>query len=109
MSDHGTTSRYSKGCRCADCTEASVAYQMKRKAIKIANGFENCTHGLASTHTLGCRCDDCRDGWREYQDKNVKTRAYRKATHRAAAHLRAEHPAEWRMLLHEAQMEVGAR
>lgn len=61
MSEHGTRSRYTRGCRCDGCREANrvyiTAWNRKRgvKPQKLGR-----THGKVATYTWGCRCEACR-------------------------------------------------
>src|ERR1019366_787926 len=59
--DHGTSSRYWAGCRCAACRAANAALhhegrERRRRALATAT----VTHGSASTYrNWGCRCEPC--------------------------------------------------
>ena len=108
MSPHGTPSRYAGGCRCADCTEAVRIYRSNYRAAKIADGFAGMTHGVIGTYMTGCRCDECRESRRLYARHNVKGRAFRTASNRAAKWMRQHHPEEWQELLSEVTAELEA-
>jgi hypothetical protein len=57
---HGTESRYSSGCRCADCKQAMNAERARRRRtpnVRVHN---------RSGYTNGCRCDVCREAHRVY-------------------------------------------
>ena len=59
MSDHGTWSRWSAGCRCDDCGEAAHVYRRGYlKRTRAAGGLGE--HGTRYRYVTGCRCDDCR-------------------------------------------------
>jgi hypothetical protein len=59
--DHGTSSRYDAGCRCAACRAANTARyhestELRRRTLASAA----VTHGSASTYrNWGCRCEPC--------------------------------------------------
>jgi len=59
--EHGASSRYDAGCRCAACRAANTARyhestELRRRALASAT----VTHGSASTYrNWGCRCEPC--------------------------------------------------
>lgn len=53
--EHGTESRYGRGCRCEACKAASAASRRKRRATP-----NPAVHGTATSYGNGCRCDECR-------------------------------------------------
>jgi hypothetical protein len=66
MSDHGTNSGYTHGCRCINCRKAATDYQRQRVAQRKAGNEEPPEHGKPSSYTnWGCRCDNCRAAWRD--------------------------------------------
>lgn len=68
MVEHGTTSRYSLGCRCTDCRAAKYHYDKARKATARALAAANpryVPHGtLRGYQHWGCRCEDCKTALR---------------------------------------------
>ena len=71
MSEHGTISRYTQGCRCDACREASRIYQLnRRRARGIQPRQASKVHGTVNQYTnLGCRCDECRAAWRAHHSE----------------------------------------
>ncbi len=59
--DHGTSSRYDAGCRCAACRAANTArYHESTELRRRALAGAAVTHGSASTYrNWGCRCEPC--------------------------------------------------
>jgi len=57
---HGTTSSYNKGCRCAKCKKAKSDF---RKLSPIKG------HGTKWYYDKGCRCDSCVDAKMAYRKK----------------------------------------
>lgn len=86
---HGTTTGYTYGCRCADCTEAHSAYMSEYHARnpRVPGDYERARdfaaqqrrmqrglpegdsrHGTVSGYTKwGCRCDPCREAANAYK------------------------------------------
>jgi predicted NAD-dependent protein-ADP-ribosyltransferase YbiA (DUF1768 family) len=59
--EHGTSSRYWAGCRCAACRAANTArYHEHTELRRRALATTAITHGSASTYrNWGCRCEPC--------------------------------------------------
>ena len=61
---HNASTYSNHGCRCAECTAAHAAYQLRRRAERRAlleAGDVNPQHGSESTYVnYDCRCADCR-------------------------------------------------
>lgn len=80
-STHGTTSTYSRGCRCGECREANRLYKRdvraKRRALTAANGgiAPTSIHGAATRGNWGCACDVCIEGKRIRNAKDHARRA----------------------------------
>jgi hypothetical protein len=59
--EHGTSSRYGAGCRCAPCRAANTArYHENTELRRGALASAAVTHGSGSTYrNWGCRCEPC--------------------------------------------------
>lgn len=64
---HGTRSRYAKGCRCPQCRAATAAYSAQLVARRVAQGAIPTVHGLSTYNNFRCRCDVCRAAMASYQ------------------------------------------
>lgn len=64
MAEHGTTSRYTYGCRCTDCRSAKYFYDKARHAAARELAAANpryIPHGTTTGYQhWGCRCEQCR-------------------------------------------------
>ena len=82
--EHGTSSRYWAGCRCARCRAANAALhhegrERRRRALATAT----VTHGSASTYrNWGCRCGPCHEA---VLAQGARARAARRARRQAQA------------------------
>lgn len=63
MAEHGTTSRYTYGCRCVDCRTAKNRYDKQRHLnaqLLAAKVPRIIPHGTANGYAhYGCRCQQC--------------------------------------------------
>lgn len=60
--EHGTRTRYGKGCRCLSCRVANRTYMRSLRAKHLAAGLAagDSRHGTPGGYThYGCRCTDC--------------------------------------------------
>lgn len=58
--EHGTTSKYSQGCRCPECSSAWSARMKEQRARRIKNTpFSEIPHGEKGYSGYKCRCDVC--------------------------------------------------
>lgn len=62
---HGTKAKYSNGCRCKACTQASTTYvreYRRRKAVvRPAKPAKEALHGTKKEYDRGCRCYKCKE------------------------------------------------
>jgi hypothetical protein len=58
---HGSLSRYSRGCACEECRRAN------RESHRSLIGRPPPTHGASGYTNYGCRCQVCRDGRLVYE------------------------------------------
>lgn len=69
--EHGTVSRYGKGCRCAPCTAANTAKAREARARR--KGKQPPTHGYSAYNNWNCRCEVCVVGhgaqWKDQQQR----------------------------------------
>lgn len=64
---HGTRSRYVRGCRCRLCRNANTDYQQARAwrlGLKVPMAEYQANrprmgHGTNASYQRGCRCDEC--------------------------------------------------
>lgn len=67
--EHGTTTRYNRGCRCEDCREAKRRARAKSLGNNGTGGTGRAPkHGTLHTYReLGCRCAACRTSNSRYE------------------------------------------
>ena len=75
--EHGTLSRYAKGCRCDDCKGANRERTRAWRRAHATVDTQAIPHGASGYTNYGCRCETCTDGHR------VRCNDYR-STRRAA-------------------------
>lgn len=78
--EHGTLSRYVKGCRCEQCTEANRERTRARRAAHAGTPAEEFRHGATGYTDYGCRCETCKDGHRVSCRESQLRRAAREAS-----------------------------
>jgi len=71
--NHGSETRYSRGCRCEPCRRAAADARARRRLMPAVS-----RHGVYSSYSNGCRCDECRAAY-------AKHRREQRARKRAAA------------------------
>lgn len=71
LSEHGTTNRYSWGCRCNECRAAH------RERMRGLQGKPPPSHGYSGYRNYGCRCDVCREAHAE-EMRSPKQTEYRR-------------------------------
>lgn len=67
LPEHGTLSRYQRGCSCDACRRANAASVAQRKA-RAAGTAKPWMHGRLNTYNYyACRCEACCQANRDYQ------------------------------------------
>lgn len=85
---HGTTSRYSRGCRCDDCKKAVAEYQRNLRGTRWDKATPAHAHGTVNGYkNYSCRCDLCKAAVAEVSRRE---RAERKALFDSVMARRAE-------------------
>lgn len=59
MAEHGTGSRYRRGCRCTSCRQANTTRVRAQRDKRQAAGAEPPEHGVSGYKNYRCRCDTC--------------------------------------------------
>lgn len=77
--EHGTRTKYARGCRCMGCRIAEHNYQVKIGNVKSTEfkkivTKDECEHGTFLMYNkFDCRCDSCKEFMRaQWRKQNVK-------------------------------------
>jgi len=110
---HGSTSRYSYGCRCQPCKDAQAAYQRELRARKEGDDYQprkrgrkaaTLAHGTTSGYSKGCRCPECKQAQSEHgrrkrqqdRERSARLEAEQRIAQEVAKRLRARLREIWR-------------
>ena len=74
--EHGTRSKYTKGCRCDPCRTANREWDEEYRRRRGVKEQKPAQHGTKSMYVKGCRCDECciasREAGREYRRRKAE-------------------------------------